>query len=365
MLSEVPTPALLVDVDVYEANAVRMADRAATLGVALRPHAKTVKSPALLRSVIGLGATGLTVSTLGELRSLLPLTTDFMYGVPVAEGKAGRVLEAIGSHELRLSVVVADVGNLDGVPRDSRIDVVIEVDSDGHRGGIPPDDPRLEELAEEIASRHQLRGLMTHAGGSYLVKPAEVASVAVRERSAISSAADRLRGAGHEIELVSVGSTPTVAAVDHLEGVNEARPGVYLFGDFSMVALGACTEADLALSTLATVIGSSPDGRRSFIDAGWSALSQDKGVPALGEDAGLGVVVTVGGTAMDTGLVVSGANQEHGFVTSREGSPTGLTTGDRVRVFPNHACATAEMHHRMTLIADGEIVGNELRPRDW
>ncbi len=365
MLSKVPTPALLVDVDVYEANAVRMADRAATLGVALRPHAKTVKSPGLLRSVIGLGATGLTVSTLGELRSLLPLTTDFMYGVPVAEGKAGPVLEAIGSHDVRLTVVVGEMDNLAGVPRDSRIDVVIEIDSDGHRGGIPPEDPRLEELAEAIASRYRLRGVMTHAGGSYLVNPAQVASIAVMERSAVAAAADRLRGAGHEIELVSVGSTPTVAAVDHLAGVTEARPGVYLFGDLSMVALGACTEADIALATLATVIGSSPDGRLSFIDAGWSALSQDKGVPALGEDAGLGVVAPVDGDAMDARLVVSAANQEHGFVTSPDGSPTGLAIGDRVRVFPNHACATAEMHHRMTLVADGEVVGTELRPRDW
>ncbi len=365
MISEVPTPALLVDVDVYEANAVRMADRAAALGVTLRPHAKTVKSPGLLRSVIGLGAKGLTVSTLGELKSLLPLTGDFMYGVPVAEGKAGRVLEAIGSHEVRLSVVVGDVGNLDGVPRDPRVDVVIEIDSDGHRGGIQPDDPRLEELAEAIASRHRLRGVMTHAGGSYLVKPAEVASIASMERASVVIAADRLRAAGHEIEMISVGSTPTVATVDHLGGVTEARPGVYLFGDLSLVALGACTEADLALSTLATVIGSSPDGRLSFIDAGWSALSQDKGAPILGEDAGLGVVAPVSGKAMDGRLVVSAANQEHGFVTSRDGSPTGLATGDRVRVFPNHACATAEMHHRLTLVSDGAVVGIELRPRDW
>lgn len=206
---------------------------------------------------------------------------------------------------------------------------------------------------------------MTHAGGSYLVKPAEVASIAATERSSVVVAADRLRAAGHEIEMVSVGSTPTVATVDHLEGVTEARPGVYLFGDLSLVALGACTEADLALSTLATVIGSSPDGHLSFIDAGWSALSQDKGAPILGEDAGLGVVVPVSGKAMDARLVVSAANQEHGFVTSRDASPTGLVTGDRVKVFPNHACATAEMHHRMTLVADGEVVGIELRPRDW
>jgi D-serine deaminase-like pyridoxal phosphate-dependent protein len=365
VIRDLPTPALLVDVEVFEANAVRMAERAATLGVALRPHAKTVKSPELLRNVIGLGAEGLTVSTLGELRSLLPLTTDFLYGVPVADGKAGRVLEAIGSHDVRLSVIVGELGNLDGIPRDPRIDVVIEIDSDGHRGGIPPDDARLEELAEAIASRHRLRGVMTHAGGSYLVDRVDVPSVAVMERAAVVTAANRLRSAGHDIEMVSVGSTPTMATVDHLEGVTEARPGVYLFGDLSLVALGACAEGDMAMSTLATVIGSSGDGRRSFIDAGWSALSQDKGVPALGKDGGLGVVVPIDGAVGDSRLVVSSANQEHGLVTTREGGPTGLETGSRVQVFPNHACATAEMHRRVTLVANGEVVGSDLRPRDW
>jgi len=125
-----------------------MADRAVDLGVGLRPHAKTAKSPDLLAEVVALGAAGLTVSTLGEIRTLRFLTSDLMYAVPMAPGKGDALLDALGAADVRLSVVLDDVACLPGVPADPRIDVVLEVDADGHRGGIDPGDPRLEELAE-------------------------------------------------------------------------------------------------------------------------------------------------------------------------------------------------------------------------
>lgn len=365
MFGDLSTPALLVDVEVFLANVDRGAARAQTLGVDLRPHAKTVKSPELLQHVMDRGAVGLTASTLGEIRALKSIASDLMYAVPVAAGKEGALLDAVGDDDIRVTVVVDELANLAGIPDDARIDVAIEVDSDGHRGGIAPDAPGLLELAERVAARHVLRGVMTHAGGSYLVERDEVPSVASAEREAVRTASRRLRTAGHAVEVVSVGSTPTMAAVDHLDGVTEARPGVFLFGDLSMVALGACTHADLALSTLATVIGSTQQGEVSLIDAGWSALSQDPGVAALGGETGIGVVVAAGAELADSHLVVSHANQEHGFVRARSGGPTRLRTGSRVRVLPNHACATAEMHQEMILVSGEAVVGRVDRPRGW
>lgn len=365
MFPDVATPALLVDVDVLAANARRMSDRASMLGVALRPHAKTVKSPELLSGVVRRGAIGLTVSTLGEIRTLRDITRDILYAVPVAHGKADPILNALGDAPIRLTVVLDDEANLSGVPDDQRVDVSIEVDSDGERGGIAPDAPGLVDLAERIASRHRLRGVMTHAGGSYLVDRGHVPQVAARERDAVVTAALRLTGAGHRIDMVSVGSTPTMAVVDDLGGVTEMRPGVYLFGDLSMVALGACGVDDLAVSTLATVIGRAHAGDVSIIDAGWSSLSQDGGVKALDGRTGLGVVVVEGGRLDSSDLVVTGASQEHGLVTKVGGGATGLSTGSRVRVYPNHACATAEMHSEMTLVSSGTTVGRVARPRAW
>lgn len=365
MFPSIHTPAALVDVRAFESNVRRGAGRATELATALRPHAKTVKSPVLLRQVITAGAAGLTVSTMEEVRSLKIIASDLLYGVPVAAGKPAALGEALGDSDVRLTVILDSPAGLDGVPSDPRVDVAIEVDCDGHRGGIAPHDPELVELAERIAERHLLRGVMTHGGGSYLVGPEALASVASAERDAVVAAARRLREAGHACDMVSVGSTPTFAAVDHLEGVTETRPGVYLFGDLSIVALGGCEASDLALSVLATVIGLARGGDMALVDAGWSALSQDRGAPALGLGAGFGRATTAGMSPLESELVVSGVNQEHGFVTRLRGGSTRLSVGDRIRVWPNHACATAEMHQRMVLVADDDVEGQVDRPRGW
>lgn len=365
VFGSIHTPAALVDIGVFESNIARGAVRARALGTALRPHAKTVKSPALLHKVMNAGASGLTVSTMEEIRSLKAIASDLMYGVPIAAGKPAALLEALGDADVRLTVILDSSAGFDGVPSDPRVDVAIEIDCDGHRGGMHPEDPGLLDLAARVAEQHRLRGVMTHGGGSYLVSPEAVASVASAERDAVVGAARRLREVGHELEIVSVGSTPTFAAVDHLEGVSEARPGVYLFGDLSILALGGCRASDLALSVLATVIGLAQGGDMALIDAGWSALSQDRGAPVLGLGAGLGRVTTAEMNLLESELVVSGANQEHGFVTRASAGSTGLSIGDRVRVWPNHACATAEMHQQLALVAGDDVEGQVHRPRGW
>lgn len=353
-MDEIPTPAALVDLDRFEANVAYGVERARMLGVALRPHAKTVKSPELLKIVVAGGVVGLTASTLGEVRTLRTVTDDILYAVPVAAGKAASVLDAVGDADLRLTVLVDSVAGLKGVPVDSRIAVAIEIDSDGRRGGVAADDPTLAEVADRVAYRHRLRGVVTHAGGSYLATPPAVVDVARRERDLVREAAATLRGVGHDVEMVSVGSTPTFAAVDHLAGVTEARPGVYLFSDLSMAALGVRPAESMALSVLATVIGLR--GRQAIIDAGWSALSQDRGVPLL-EGSALGRI--------DDRLSVVSATQEHGLVEAVDGSVPGLAVGDRVRVWPNHACATAEMHGSYVTVRGDRVVGTVSRPRGW
>ncbi len=362
MFPSLATPALLLDAEVFGRNVRRGVARAVALGVGLRPHAKTVKSPELLGQVMELGARGLTVSTLGEIRTLKATAPDLMYAVPVAAGKDTPLLRAMGDDDIAVTVIIDDVANLDGIPRDPRIRVAIEIDSDGHRGGMEPTSGHLVELAERIGERSAFAGVMTHGGGSYLVEPGEVKVVAAAERQAVLDAAARLTESGIACPLVSVGSTPTFFAVDHLDGVTEARPGVYLFGDRSTRVLGACSPDQIAVSVLATVVGQAKGGTISFLDAGWSALSQDRGVPALGDDAGLGAVVDGAG---DDALVVIDANQEHGFVARRGGGPTGLATGSRVAVIPNHACATAELHREIVVVSGESVLGRIERPRGW
>jgi threo-3-hydroxy-D-aspartate ammonia-lyase len=206
---------------------------------------------------------------------------------------------------------------------------------------------------------------MTHAGASYALNtPTALEAMAEQERSRCVAAAERLRAAGLPCPIVSVGSTPTALSAKSLAGVTEVRAGVYVFFDLVMANVGVCRSDEIALSVLATVIGHQADKGWALIDAGWMAMSRDRGTQSQTVDYSYGQVCDEAGRVL-AGYTVSGANQEHGIV-SRAGTPDtdiekSLPLGTHVRVLPNHACATAaQFGEYHALAADGSV---DLWPR--
>jgi D-serine deaminase-like pyridoxal phosphate-dependent protein len=162
-----------------------------------------------------------------------------------------------------------------------------------------------------------------------------------------------LRDAGLEVATVSVGSTPTAHAATDLTGVTELRAGNYVFFDLVMAGLGVCAVDDLALSIVVTVIGHRPDHGWILTDGGWMAMSRDRGTAAQAVDQGYGLVTDLAGTPIP-GLLMTGASQEHGILSSRDGAVLpDLPIGTRLRVLPNHACATAAQHRGYHVIDSG------------
>jgi D-serine deaminase-like pyridoxal phosphate-dependent protein len=146
--------------------------------------------------------------------------------------------------------------------------------------------------------------------------------------------------------VVSVGSTPTAHSATDLTGVTEVRAGVFVFFDLVMAGIGVCQVEDIAVSVLATVIGHQREKGWILVDAGWMAMSQDRGTRRQAVDQGYGLVCNTAGIPY-ADLIVADANQEHGIITVRPGSGgvlPDLAIGDRVRILPNHACATAAQH---------------------
>jgi D-serine deaminase-like pyridoxal phosphate-dependent protein len=190
----------------------------------------------------------------------------------------------------------------------------------------------------------RLGGVMTHAGSSYdLDTPAALEAMAEQERAACVRAAERLRAAGLPCAEVSIGSTPTALAARGLHGVTEVRAGVYVFFDLVMHNVGVCRMEDIALSVLTTVIGHQAENGWAIVDAGWMAMSRDRGTQKQKRDFAFGQVCAVDGTVLP-GYFMSGANQEHGIV-SREGKAdpaiaARFPVGTMLRILPNHACAT-------------------------
>jgi D-serine deaminase-like pyridoxal phosphate-dependent protein len=154
---------------------------------------------------------------------------------------------------------------------------------------------------------------------------------------------------------------------DNLDGVTEARPGVYMFQDLMQAEIGSCTKADIALTVLASVIGTNSAEKRVLIDAGALAISKDRSTQATPHDFGYGEVVDLDGNSAFGNCIVARVYQEHGVCMSEDPrSMDGLSIGTKVRVRPNHACITAAAHDRYFVI-DGsrEVVAEWDRVNGW
>jgi D-serine deaminase-like pyridoxal phosphate-dependent protein len=194
-----------------------------------------------------------------------------------------------------------------------------------------------------------LAGVMTHAGASYGCRTRdEFDAISEQERALTVEAAERLRSAGLRAPVVSVGSTPTVHYARALDGVTEVRAGVYVFGDLVQAELGTCTIDDIAIGVLGSVIGHNRHHGRVLIDAGFLALSRDRGTADLPIDWGYGAVCDPLTGELLPDVIVSSTNQEHGIITSRTGKIDfdRFPIGSRVKILPNHACATAAAYER-------------------
>jgi D-serine deaminase-like pyridoxal phosphate-dependent protein len=183
----------------------------------------------------------------------------------------------------------------------------------------------------------------------------------------VVGAAAILREAGYTCPVVSVGSTPTFMSAISFEGLTEFRAGVCVFFDLFQAGVGACRTDEIALSVLATVIGHQQEKGWTITDAGWMAMSRDRGTATQAADQGYGLVCGLDGQPLGDTIVV-GANQEHGIVAPRPGSGApapDLPIGARVRVLPNHACATAAQYDRYHVVQDGAAVAEWARFGGW
>lgn len=375
-LKDLATPCLVLDAERMERNIARLGARLDGLGVALRPHLKTCKSVDVARRVMASPAGPATVSTLLEARQFAAAgVQDMVYAVGIAPSKLPQVL-ALRAAGTDLTVVLDTVEQARAVALASReagkpIPALIEIDCDGHRSGVAPANRQLLlDIGRVLEDGAELRGVITHAGASYSARGAEaLRQCAEIERRSVVDAATLLREAGLPCPVVSVGSTPTAHNAADLTGVTEVRAGVFVFFDLVMAGIGVCQVEDIAVSVLATVIGHQREKGWILVDAGWMAMSQDRGTRKQAVDQGYGLVCDTACVPYPD-LIVAEANQEHGIVTVRPGTGgvlPDLAIGDRVRILPNHACATGAQHRAYHVVrgACDEVVAEWSRFGGW
>jgi D-serine deaminase-like pyridoxal phosphate-dependent protein len=341
-VEQIETPAMVVDLDVMEANLRRVAGYAAAHGLRLRPHTKTHKSVNLAKRQLALGAAGLTVAKVSEAEVMLGASpADVLVAFPVI-GKAK--LERLAQVARRTRVTVA----LDSLFAARQLSeaacaagvsfgVLAEMDAGLGRVGVEPGRP-LVELAQAIARlpRLEFAGIAFYPGHIKDLDEAGRRALAQLGELLGSVLADFSR-AGLEARIVSGGSTPTLYHSHELDGLTEIRPGTYVFNDLNTVRSGGCALEDCAARILATVVSTARPGQ-AIIDGGSKTFSSDRSADPA--DATFGRLMEAPGARFHK------MNEEHGFIDITR-AEVGFSVGDRVRVIPNHVCVAMNLHERV------------------
>jgi len=361
-LDEVVTPALVVDRERLLTNVEAMATRARSLGVALRPHAKTHKSPVIAGLQREHGAVGLTVATITEAEGFAAKGVDdlVLTAPPVGDWRLERLVAL--ARRVRLRVVVDNVDVVAQLKRACRragveLGYLWEVDCGVGRFGTAPGAATTEQVAHVAGapSHASFDGLLTFGGHAYAATSADGIRAAARdEHDALTQTAEALADRGIEVATRSVGSTPTSHFMESAAGITEIRPGNYVFYDATQVALGVVGLERCALSVLGTVT-SRPAPDRLILDCGSKALAAERLTP-----------LTPGFGAIDghPELRIERLYEEQAIVHSDD--PCELPVGARLRVVPNHACAAANLHSRMLVVEAGTVVDEwPVETREW
>lgn len=351
-LAQINTPALLLDLDRFDANIAAMDDFAGQHGIMVEPHAKTLRSTALLKTIDAHNFNGWAVAKLDHAEIMIKagLELIFIANMIVGESDIRRLLEL----KKRAPFLYVGVDNLAVAQIMSKIfsevkricDVIIKIDTGLHRCGIQPKD--LIKFAQVLKALPGVtnQGVYTHAGHAYKAASADIPTIGYEEGNIIAQAANDLHAAGLDCAIASVGSTPTAKYAGTIKGVTLIRPGLFMVNDRVQVALGQCTWDQCALFVLATVI-SKPTARRAYIDAGSQAFSADTGPHGTRRVKGFGTIIG------HDDIQLNNLSEEHGWLTGP--GVAKLKIGDKLVIIPNHACATTNLHDEIIGIRNDEI----------
>ncbi|MDG0813571.1 alanine racemase [Cohnella rhizosphaerae] len=349
---ELDTPCIVVDQDKLKANIARVQRLADEAGIALRPHAKTHKTPQIARMQLKAGAVGITVAKLGEAEAMAdggigPILIAYPI---VGKTKLERLMRLAARAEVTVAVdsLEAAAGISDAAVNAGIVmPVWIEVDPGYGRAGVQPGEALLR-LGRELRTLAGIRvtGVLVFAGQSY-DEDSDEGRILVAEREAATAlaSAEALRGLGFPIESVSAGSTPVSRFASAMKGATEMRPGTYVFGDLTQVKAKAMNVGECALTVLVTVV-SRPAPDRAVIDAGTKVFTSD------GEDSPIGT--GRGYVIGHPGIEVAWFNEEHGVLRlppeERE-----LKIGDKLEIVPVHCCAVVNMLDVMHMVQGDEV----------
>jgi D-serine deaminase-like pyridoxal phosphate-dependent protein len=358
-LDSLMTPAAVVDLDRVEANLQRVAAYTRQHGLRWRPHTKTHKTAELTALQLRAGAVGATVATPREAEVMATVADDVLLAYPAVGAARLARLMALPRH-VRLTVALDSREALDGLSRAARdagrtVGILVELDMGMRRVGVQAPGEAVA-LARAVASSSavEYRGVIFYPG--HLRAPQAELSPALQEQSSrLHAFLEALSAAGLPPATVSGGSTPTLWRSHEVAGLTEIRPGINVLNDRNSAAVGACAWDECAYSVLATVVSTAVPGQ-AVIDAGSKALAKEEGVHPAG---GYGALLD------RPDVLVRGLSEEHGLLDV-SATPWRPRVGERVRVVPNHVCASVNLHERLHVLRRDAVLATwPVAARGW
>ncbi|HTM50550.1 MAG TPA: alanine racemase [Bryobacteraceae bacterium] len=350
-VSELDTPALVIDLDIFERNLCRVAEYTKANDLRLRPHTKTHKTPAVGKRQLESGAVGLTVAKVGEAEVMLASgTPDLLVAYPViGRGKLERLTEV--AKKTRVTVALDNsftARQLSEAARQAQVSfgVLAEVDAGMGRVGVSPGEELLQ-LAQAVGRLPRLtfEGVTFYPGHIKMLGDDGPEEALRQLARTVKGILDDFRRAGIEVRVVSGGSTPTLFRSHEIPGLNEIRPGTYVYNDVNTVRTGACSWDDCAASIVTTVVSTARKGQM-IVDGGSKTFSSDRLVGSA--EASFGRVVEA------PECVFHNMNEEHGYVDIRKAGRE-FSVGDRVSIIPNHVCVAVNLHERVYGVRNGNV----------
>lgn len=342
LVSDLETPAVVIDLDVMERNLSRMAEYCRSKNLRLRPHTKSHKIPELAKRQLDHGAHGITVAKIGEAEVMLDAgITDMLIAYPiVGSAKAEKLVDLATRASITVALDSVDAAQMISQQtrgRNARIGVLVELDVGFRRCGIANEDELLSVVRGIVdLPGLEFKGLMFFPG-NFQVPEEERAELRVNVNEFLERSVSKLEAAGIAVPVVSGGSTPTARECHLFSGVNEIRPGMYIFNDRNMIGVGIAGVEDCALSVIATVVSTSVSGR-AIVDGGSKTFSSDRHL--AGDGKGFGIIKT------DLDADLEQLSEEHGHLNITRSSHT-YRVGERLAIIPNHVCSTVNMHNQV------------------
>ncbi|HET9425765.1 MAG TPA: alanine racemase [Gemmatimonadaceae bacterium] len=341
-LTDLETPAAIVDLDRLERNLDRAAAYARKHKLALRPHVKTHKTAWVAAEQVRRGAAGLTCATPREAEVMSAVSSDILVAYPpVGRDRAERV--AALPRDARVIVALDSLEAIENIEHAAAaasrsIGVYVEVDMGMHRVGV-----RDSRAALNLAKRVQDSASLTYEGLAFypghIREPVRAQAGAFEQLNALlRETLSTLDSGGARPPAVSGGSTPTLWHSHLLHGVTEIRPGTYVYNDRTTAEIGACDRDDCAFTVLATVVSTAVEGQ-AVIDAGTKSLGRE---PLRGAEGAGGF----GALLEHPEVVVKGMSEEHGLLDLSRSSWK-PRVGEVVRVIPNHVCIVVHLNDTM------------------